>query len=79
MSYLAYRCLDGRIMLKVNMKALARMRCMGNVAKMGEKNTQKLLFSQKPRRRWEDNTKMNLREIGWEGVDWIHLAQDRDL
>jgi hypothetical protein len=57
MSYLAYRCLDGRIMLKVNMKALARMRCMGNVAEMGEKNTQKLLFSQKPRRRWEDNIK----------------------
>jgi hypothetical protein len=25
-----------------------------------------------------NNTEMNLREIGWEGVDWIHLAQDRD-
>jgi hypothetical protein len=32
----------------------------------------------KPRRRWEDNIRMNLREIGWEVVDWIHLAQDRD-
>jgi len=31
-----------------------------------------------PRRRWEDNIKMNLREIGLEGVEWIHLAQDRD-
>jgi hypothetical protein len=30
------------------------------------------------RRRWEDNIKMDLREIGWEGVDWLHLAQDRD-
>jgi hypothetical protein len=30
------------------------------------------------RRRWKDNIRMNLREIGWEGVDWIHLAQDRD-
>jgi hypothetical protein len=28
----------------------------------------------KPRRRWEDNIRMDLREIGWEGVDWIHLA-----
>jgi hypothetical protein len=30
------------------------------------------------RRRWESNTIMDLRVIGWEGVDWIHLAQDRD-
>jgi hypothetical protein len=29
-------------------------------------------------RRWEDNIRMYLREIGWEGVYWIHLAQDRD-
>jgi hypothetical protein len=26
----------------------------------------------------EDNTKMDLSETGWEGVDWMHLAQDRD-
>jgi hypothetical protein len=32
------------------------------------------------RRRWEDNVKMDLivREIGWGGMDWIDLAQDRD-
>jgi hypothetical protein len=30
------------------------------------------------RRRWVDNIKMNLREIGWDGVDWIDLAQDSD-
>jgi hypothetical protein len=30
------------------------------------------------RRRWEDGIKMDLREIGWGGVEWIHLAQDRD-
>jgi hypothetical protein len=30
------------------------------------------------RRRWIDNIKMNLVEIGWGGVDWIGLAQDRD-
>jgi hypothetical protein len=32
----------------------------------------------RPRRRWEDNIKMNLREIEWEGVDWIRVPQDRD-
>jgi hypothetical protein len=30
------------------------------------------------RHRWGDIIIMDLREIGWEGVDWIHLAQDRD-
>jgi hypothetical protein len=30
------------------------------------------------RRRWEDNIKMDLREIGCSVTDWIHLAQDRD-
>jgi hypothetical protein len=29
----------------------------------------------RPRRIWEDNIRMDLREIGWEDVDWIHLAQ----
>jgi hypothetical protein len=32
----------------------------------------------RPRRRWEDVIRMDLREIGWEGVDWTRLAQDRD-
>jgi hypothetical protein len=32
----------------------------------------------RPRRRWEDNIKMDLREVGWGSVDWINLAQDRD-
>jgi hypothetical protein len=30
------------------------------------------------RRRWVDNVKMDLREIGWDGMDWIDMAQDRD-
>jgi hypothetical protein len=30
------------------------------------------------RRRWEYNIRMDLREIGWEVMDWIHLAQDRE-
>jgi hypothetical protein len=32
----------------------------------------------RPRRRWVDNIKMDLREIGWDSMDWIDLAQDRD-
>jgi hypothetical protein len=32
----------------------------------------------RPRRRWVDNIKMDLGEIGWDGADWIELAQDRD-
>jgi hypothetical protein len=32
----------------------------------------------RPRHRWEDNIKMYLREVGWGGMDWIDLDQDRD-
>jgi hypothetical protein len=32
----------------------------------------------KPRRGWEENIKMDLREIGWCGIYWIDLAQDSD-
>jgi hypothetical protein len=32
----------------------------------------------RPRRRWQDNIKMDLKEIGWGGMDWLDLAQDRD-
>jgi hypothetical protein len=32
----------------------------------------------RPRRRWLDNIKMDLVEVGWDDVDWIGLAQDRD-
>jgi hypothetical protein len=32
----------------------------------------------RPGRSWADNIKMDLREVGWEAVDWIDLAQDRD-
>jgi hypothetical protein len=32
----------------------------------------------RPRRRWVDNIKMDLTEIGWDGMDWIDLAQNRD-
>jgi hypothetical protein len=32
----------------------------------------------RPRRRWVDNIKMDLREIGWDGVHWMDMFQDRD-
>jgi len=32
----------------------------------------------RPRQRWEDNIEMNHKEIGWEDVEWMHLAQDRE-
>jgi hypothetical protein len=32
----------------------------------------------RPRRRWENSIKVDLREVGCEGMDWIELAQDRD-
>jgi hypothetical protein len=32
----------------------------------------------RPKRGWEDNIKMDLQEVGWMGMDWIDLAQDRD-
>jgi hypothetical protein len=64
-----------------------RMRWAGHVARMGEKiNAYRLLVGNperkrplgRPRCRWVDNIKMDLLEIGWGGVDWIGLAQDRD-
>jgi hypothetical protein len=54
---------------------------------MGDKrNTYRILVGKtdgkrslgKPRSRWVDNIKMDLREIGWDGMDWIYLAQNRD-
>jgi len=30
------------------------------------------------RRRWEDNIKMGFQDVGWGGMDWSHLAQDRE-
>jgi hypothetical protein len=64
-----------------------RVRWTRHVARMGEKtNAYRLLVGKpeerkplgRPRRRWVDNIKMDLREIGWGGMDWIDLAQDRD-
>jgi hypothetical protein len=57
-----------------------RMMWAGHVARMGGKMfTGSWLGGPKarPRRRWEDNIKMDLREIGTDGAKWIQLAQDR--
>jgi hypothetical protein len=32
----------------------------------------------RPRHRWDNTIKMDLREVGWGGIDWVDLAQDRD-
>jgi hypothetical protein len=63
-----------------------RMRWVGHVERMGEeRKVYKVLVGKtegkrpfgRPRRRWEDGVRMDLREIGLGGVDWIRLAQDR--
>ena len=63
-----------------------RMRWAGHVARMGEgRGVHRVLVGKpegkrplgRPRRRWEDNIKMHLQEVGGVG-DWMELAQDRD-
>jgi hypothetical protein len=64
-----------------------RMRWAGHVARMEEtRNAYRILVGKpegrrplgRPRRKWVDNIKLDLREIGWDGMDWIDLTQDRD-
>jgi hypothetical protein len=64
-----------------------RMRWAGLVARMGEKrNAYRLLVGKqegkrplrRPRRRWVDNIRMDLGDVGWGDVDWIGLAQGRN-
>jgi hypothetical protein len=64
-----------------------RMRWARHAARMGERrNAYRILVGKpegtkplgKPRHRWVDNIQMDLREVGWDGRDWIDLAQDRD-
>jgi hypothetical protein len=43
---------------------------------VGKPEGKRTLVRQK--RRWKDNIKIDLREIGWDGMDWIDLAQDWD-
>jgi hypothetical protein len=58
----------------------------GHVARVGERNSYRSLVGNpeekrplgRPRRMWVDNIKMNLADIGWGGIDWSDLTQDRD-
>jgi hypothetical protein len=63
-----------------------RMRWVRHVARIGEgRNVYRFSVGRpkgkrplgRPRRRWEDNIKMDLREIGIDGTNWIELTQDR--
>jgi hypothetical protein len=63
-----------------------RIRWVGHVVRMGEKRGTYRILVMRPeirpplgrrRLRWEDNIKIDLRDVGW-GMDWIELAQDRD-
>jgi hypothetical protein len=63
-----------------------RMRGAGQVARLGEgRGVYRVSVGRpegkrplgRPRRRWEDNIKLDLREIEIDGANWIHLAQDR--
>jgi hypothetical protein len=63
------------------------MRWVEHVARMGEgRNVYRVLVGKRegkgplgrPRHRWEDGLKLDLGKIGWEGVEWIHLARDRN-
>jgi hypothetical protein len=65
-----------------------RIRWAGNVARMREeRDVYRVLMGkpegkrplERPRRRWEDGIRMDLKEIGWGRVDWIQLAQDMVL
>jgi hypothetical protein len=64
-----------------------RMRWTGHVARVGEdRGVHRVLVGKpeekrplgRPRRRWEDNIKMDIQEVGGSRGDWMELAQDRD-
>jgi hypothetical protein len=53
---------------------MGEMRCASNILVQNFKGKRPL---GRPRCRWENNIRMDLREMGWEDVDWMHLDQDR--
>jgi sulfite reductase beta subunit-like hemoprotein len=64
-----------------------RMRWAGHIALTGQtRNAYKILVGKtegkrqlgRRRRKWENHTRIDLRKTGWEGVDWLSLAQDRN-
>jgi hypothetical protein len=69
-----------RVMKPIQLRWERHVACMG-----GRRGTYRVFVGKpegnralgRPRHRWEDTIKMDLREVGW-GMDWIDLAQDRD-
>jgi hypothetical protein len=64
-----------------------RMRWVGHVTCMGERRNAYKILDRKPEgkkalrrpmHRWENNIRMDLRDVEWEVVNWIHLVQDRN-
>ena len=75
------------MLTEVRVKKSRRMRWVGHMARMGEeRGVYRVLVGKpggkrslgRPRRRWVDNIRMDLQEVGCGYVDWIGLAQDRD-
>jgi hypothetical protein len=71
----------------IRIMKLRRMRWTGHVARIGEKrNVYRLLVGKpegkrplgRPRRRWVDNIRMDLGEVGWGDVHWIGVVRDRN-
>jgi hypothetical protein len=62
------------------------MRWAGHVAEGQKRNADRILVRKpegktplgRPRSRWVNNIRMDLTEVGWGGMDWLDLAQDRD-
>jgi hypothetical protein len=71
----------------IHMTKSRRIKWVGHLAFMRELRNAYNVLIRKPERnrplrrcrcRWEGNIRMDLKEIGWEGVDWMHLAEDMD-
>ena len=71
----------------IQVKKSRSLRWAGHVARMGARRVAYRVLVGKPegkiplgipKCRWEDNVKVNLKEVGGGGIDWIDLAQDRD-
>jgi hypothetical protein len=76
-----------RVMYQLRVVKSRRMRLAGHVVRMGEeRGVHRVLVGKpegkrplgRPRRRWEDNIKMDVQEVGGGRGDWTELAQDRD-
>jgi hypothetical protein len=71
----------------IRMIKLRRMRWAGHVARMREtRNAYRILMGkpegksplERPRRMWVDNNKLDLKDVAWDDIYWIDLAEDRD-